>query len=144
MRAHAFVFLFLAAAFAPVQARAAGDDAQTAEARARFNEGVSLYDRGKYEAARAAFVQAYALKKHPDVLLNLAWSSLRSGHADEAQQQFEQYLSEMKDENPAKRAEAERGLAEAKAKTGADVTTTTAASVPPPVAAAPPAEKPAP
>src|SRR5262245_24947393 len=127
MKGHAFVFLFLAAAFAPGQARAAGDDAQTAEARARFNEGVSLYDRGKYEAARAAFVQAYALKKHPDVLLNLAWSSLKSGHADDAQQQFEEYLRDNKD-SP-KRAEAERGLAEAKSKTGVDTTTTTAAPI---------------
>src|SRR5690349_3781926 len=107
MKVRALLLCVLALASAPARA-ADKNDALTAEARARFNEGVALYDRGKYEAARAAFVQAYALKKHPDVLLNLAWSSLKAGHPDEAQQYFDEYLRTTTD--GARRAEAERGL----------------------------------
>ncbi len=66
-------------------------------ARTRFKEGVSFYDKGQYEQARAAFLQAYALKKHPAVLLNLAWSSLKSGHALESEHYFKQFLAEGKD-----------------------------------------------
>ena len=57
---------------------AQGDEATTKAARARFLEGVEFYDKKQYEAARAAFLQAYALRKHPSVLLNLAQSSLRA------------------------------------------------------------------
>ena len=61
-------------------AQGATDDATTAMARARFKEGVEYFDKGQFDLARAAFLQAYALKKHPAVLLNLAWSCLKSGH----------------------------------------------------------------
>jgi hypothetical protein len=136
MKARVVVLLLITVALAPAGARADADDTLTAEARVRFNEGVRLYDRRQYEAARAAFVQAYALKKHPDVLLNLAWSNLRAGHADEAQLEFEEYL---RDNKGTKRAEAERGLGEARSKTGVDTTTTTAAALPAP-APPPPVE----
>jgi Tetratricopeptide repeat len=96
----------------------AQDDATVVEARARFREGVALYDEGKYEAARAKFKQAYALKQHPDVLLNLGWSSLKSGHPQEAEESFSNYLRDAKDAPPAKRAEAEKGLAQARANGG--------------------------
>ena len=55
------------------------DDAVTVQARARFKEGVDAFDKGKFEEARLAFLQAYTLKKHPSVLLNLAQSSAKSG-----------------------------------------------------------------
>ncbi len=103
---------------APTSAFAQGDDSSTAEARARFREGVTLYDEGKNEAARAKFKQAYALKQHPDVLLNLGWSSLKSGHPQEAEEAFNSYLRDSKDGTPAKRAEAEKGLAEARRASG--------------------------
>src|SRR5215472_4781680 len=88
---------FLLLSLAPVAAapRAfAQDDPTVKAARARFNEGVDFYDKGQYENARAAFLQAYALRKHPAVLLNLAQSSLRSGHALEAAKYFKQFLRE--------------------------------------------------
>ena len=53
-------------------------------ARRRFQEGVKFFDQKKFEEARAAFLQAYALKHHPAVLLNLAQSEIRSGHPLEA------------------------------------------------------------
>jgi hypothetical protein len=104
---------------APVLAQPAGaEDPTTAMARARFKEGVDFYDKGEYEQARAAFLQAYALKKHPAVLLNLAWSTLKSGHALEAEKYFKQFLSEGKDITDKQRADANDGLTQSHAKLG--------------------------
>ena len=94
------------------------DDASTKAARARFQEGVSYYDKGQFENARAAFLQAYALRKHPAVLVNLAQSSLRSGHTLEATNFFVQYLRESTSLTAAQRSDAEKGLADARAKLG--------------------------
>lgn len=103
----------------PVFAQAAStDDPTTAVARARFKEGVEYYDKGDFEQARAAFLQAYALKKHPAVLLNLAWSSLKSGHVLEAQRYFKQVLAEGKDITDKQRADASDGLTQSLAKLG--------------------------
>ena len=94
------------------------DDATTAMARARFKEGVDFYDKGEYDQARASFLQAYALKKHPAVLLNLAWSCVKSGHALEGKKYFDQFLAEGKDITDKQRADANDGLAQARAKLG--------------------------
>ncbi len=66
-------------------------------ARERFKEGVAFFDKKEYDKARVAFLQAYALKKHPAVLLNLAQSELRSSHEAEAAKHFVAYLRESKD-----------------------------------------------
>jgi hypothetical protein len=104
----------------PISARAqaAADDPTTDMARARFKEGVGFYDKGQFEQARASFLQAYALKKHPTVLLNLAWSCLKGGHALEAQRYFKQFLAEGKDATEKQRADANDGLAQSSAKLG--------------------------
>ena len=47
-------------------------DGETLVARQRFEEGVKHYDAKEYDKARLAFLQAYLLKAHPAVLLNLA------------------------------------------------------------------------
>ena len=65
-------------------ARAEEKDAVTEMARRRFQEGVKFFDQKRYEEARGAFLQAYALKRHPALLLNLAQSEIRSGHPAEA------------------------------------------------------------
>jgi hypothetical protein len=111
------LFAFLPTATVPLRAHAQ-DDATTTAARARFKEGVDFYDRGKYEEARLAFLQAYALKKHPAVLLNLAQSTLRAGHALEASKYFQQYLKEAQNVTPAQKKDAEQGLAESRQKIG--------------------------
>jgi hypothetical protein len=102
----------------PVWAQAPAEDATTSMARARFKEGVEFYDKGEYEQARASFLQAYALKKHPAVLLNLAWSCLKSGHAMEAEKYFRQFLAEGKDITDKQRADANDGLKQARSKLG--------------------------
>jgi hypothetical protein len=106
------------ASFPPVRAQGAAEDPTTAMARARFKEGVEFYDKGEYEQARASFLQAYALKKHPAVLLNLAWSCLKSGHALEADRYFKQFLSEGKDITDKQRADANDGLTQSRARLG--------------------------
>jgi hypothetical protein len=110
----------LAPATFPVSAvaQAPSDDTTTAMARARFKEGVEYYDKSEYEQARAAFLQAYALKKHPAVLLNLAWSCLKSGHALDAEKYFKQFLSEGRDITDKQRSDANEGLTQAHSKLG--------------------------
>lgn len=96
----------------------AQDDPATIAARARFKEGVDAYDKGQFEAARLSFQQAYAIKKHPAVLLNLAQSSLKSGHALDAAQFFKQYIKEVPTATTQQRADAEKGLEEARKQLG--------------------------
>lgn len=88
------------------------------QARARFKEGVDFYDKGQYENARLAFLQAYALKKHPAVLLNLAQSSAKAGHHLEAAKAFQQFLRESTSVSAQQRQDAEGGLAEVRQKLG--------------------------
>lgn len=114
----AALLVCVAASLTPAGARAQGDDAITKQARARFQEGVDHYDKAQFEAARASFLQAYALKRHPAVLLNLAQSSLRSGHPREALRYFQQYLREAQNIQPQQRRDAESGIAESNAKLG--------------------------
>lgn len=109
--------LLLVAALAAVSASPAHaqDDASVAMARERFKEGVQFFDQKQFDKARAAFLQAYALKKHPAVLLNLAQSELRSGHEADAAKHFAQYLREHKEATDSERQGAEAGLTSAKA-----------------------------
>lgn len=102
---------FPAATSLPAYAQPA-DDPLTIQARSRFKEGVEAFDKGKYEEARLSFLQAYALKKHPAVLLNLAQSSAKSNHPLEAARYFQQFLKEATTASPQQRKDAETGLAE--------------------------------
>jgi hypothetical protein len=90
------------------------DDASVAMARERFKEGVVFFDKKDFEKARLAFLQAYALKKHPAVLLNLAQSELRSSHEADAAKHFAAYLRDATDASPAETQAAQAGLNAAK------------------------------
>lgn len=72
----------------------AQSDGETEIARQRFLEGVKHYDQHDYDKARLAFLQAYLLKPHPAVLLNLAQSQLRAGRYAEAAENFAKYIRE--------------------------------------------------
>ncbi|HEY1533596.1 MAG TPA: hypothetical protein VGF76_06245 [Polyangiaceae bacterium] len=85
-----------------------------AMARERFKEGVAFFDKKDFEKARLAFMQAYALKKHPAVLLNLAQSELRSSHEADAAKHFAAYLRDATDASPAETQAAQAGLNAAK------------------------------
>jgi outer membrane biosynthesis protein TonB len=97
-------------------AQGTSDEATTTMARARFKEGVVYYDKGQFDLARASFLQAYALKRHPAILLNLAWSCVKSGHALEGARYFKQFLTDSKDVNDKQRADVNDGLSQARAK----------------------------
>jgi hypothetical protein len=99
-------------------AQSAAEDPMTTMARARFREGVDFYDKGEFEQARASFLQAYALKKHPAVLLNLAWSCLKSSHPLESDRYFRQFLNEGRDITDRQRADANDGLAQSRVRLG--------------------------
>jgi hypothetical protein len=100
------------------QAFAQASDPVTEVARQRYEDGVKAYDAGRYEDARTAFLQAYALKRHPAVLLNLGQSELRSNHPEDAGNHLNQFLREHKAATPDQKAAAEKGLTEAKKKAG--------------------------
>jgi len=100
------------------RASAQASDQVTEVARQRYDEGVKAFDAGRYEDARAAFLQAYSLKRHPAVLLNLGQSELRSGHPEDAGNHLQQFLREHKTATPEQRAVAEKGVADAKKKAG--------------------------
>jgi hypothetical protein len=102
----------------PALAQPADNDATTVQARARFKEGVEAFDKGRYEEARLAFLQAYTLKKHPAVLLNLAQSTAKSNRPLEAAGYFKQYLKEATTATPQQKKDAETGLAEVRTKIG--------------------------
>jgi len=104
------VLLGTASSIAAPPARAADEDTTVAIARERFKEGVAFFDQKQYDKARVAFLQAYALKKHPAVLLNLAQSELRCGHEVEAAKHFSTYLRETTTASDSERQAAEAGL----------------------------------
>lgn len=93
-------------------------DAVTDVARQRYEDGVKAFDSGRYEDARTAFLQAYALKKHPAVLLNLGQSELRSGHYEDAGNHLQQFLRQHTGASAQQKTTAEKGIAEAKKKSG--------------------------
>src|SRR4051812_13932908 len=99
---------------APSARASSDDDAAVAMARERFKEGVTFFDQKQYDKARVAFLQAYALKKHPAVLLNLAQSELRCGHEVDAAKHFSAYLRESTTTSDAERQAAEAGLSATK------------------------------
>lgn len=102
----AYVGVFERSAFAD-------DDADTKQARRRFQEGVRSFDAKRYEEARVAFAQALALKPHPSIVLNLAECELALKAGKEAVAHFEEYLK-APDTTDAGRAAAQKGLEEAK------------------------------
>ena len=104
------VLLGATSSFAVPATRAAEDETTVAIARERFKEGVTFFDQKQYDKARVAFLQAYALKKHPAVLLNLAQSELRCGHEVDAAKHFSAYLRESTTASDSERQAAETGL----------------------------------
>src|SRR5258706_8536638 len=121
MRPRAFAtatLIAFSAALSTAPAGAQERDTVTEMARRRFQEGVKFFDQKRYEEARAAFLQAYALKHHPAVLLNLAQSENRGGHPLEAARHFSAYLRESTSSPASERADAEKGLAAARTKLG--------------------------
>src|SRR5262249_55530103 len=83
-------------------------DAVTEVARQRYEEGVKAFDAGRYEDARSAFLQAYALKRHPAVLLNLGMSELRGKYPEDGGNHLQQFLREHSSATADQKASAEK------------------------------------
>ncbi len=124
MKPFRYLFLILLGfylALSPRAAHAQDEDPTVEMARQRFKEGIDFFDAKHFQKARAAFLQAYALKKHPAVLLNLAQSELRSGHEADAADHFSEFLRDAKEQKPDEHQAALAGLLDAK-KSVAEVT----------------------
>ena len=75
-------------------APAAGDDTETrARAKALFEAGVASYDAGRYEEALASFQEAFRVRPHPLVRVNIANCYDKLGKPLEALFHFEQFTS---------------------------------------------------
>jgi hypothetical protein len=124
---------------------AAGEpDDEAAKARAAFGAGVDAFDAHDFESARAQFLAVYQTRKHPAVVLNLAWATLRSGRALESQRFFSEVLSNP-DAAEKQRSSAADGLAQAQSAVSTLLGATEAQSPPPAAPArAPAAPGPAP
>jgi hypothetical protein len=93
-------------------------DPVTEAARQKYQEGVRDFEAGKYEDARSAFLQAYALKRVPAVLLNLGQSEIKAGHYEDGGNHLQQFIRDHKAATPDQVTAAQNGIAEAKKKTG--------------------------
>jgi hypothetical protein len=87
-------------------------------ARKRFIEGVAAADAGNYEAARAAFQQAYTLKPHPSTLRNLGEAELKTGHFLDAARHLAQFVHGASFGSADDLARAKKALTRAEAKIG--------------------------
>jgi len=87
-------------------------------ARKRFLEGVAAVDMGKYEAARLAFQQAYALKPHPSILRNLGQAEFQVGRYVDAARHLSTFLRDTTFGAGDERAAAQKTLAQSEAKVG--------------------------
>lgn len=83
----------------------------TARARGHYERGVSLYDEGQFDGALAEFEAAYALSHRASLLFNIGQIHARLGHAVEATESLERYLTEVPDVSPDRRAAVESELA---------------------------------
>lgn len=111
-----WLLAFLCALSLVPAAEAQTPDAR-AEARARFERGVALFDEGRLDAALAEFQEAYRIAPSYAVFFNLGQVHARLGNAVEAVEAFERYLAEGGDRVPApRRALVERELATQRAR----------------------------
>ncbi len=103
----AFVVLSSSTSFAQSE----GDAEGRARARSEFDRGVELYRLEQWQPALTAFQEAYRLRPHPTVRVNMANCYDRLGRPMEAIFHFERYLSEMGRTAPApQRREVEASL----------------------------------
>lgn len=69
-------------------------DALTDQARELHTKGVELFQKGEFEKARAAFLAAWALKKHPQIASNLGAAENQVGKYKDAAEHFAWFLRE--------------------------------------------------
>ncbi len=107
--------VLMAALVVPAHALAQDD---AAEARRHFDAGVRLFQAGDFGRALDEFRDAYRIRPHPSVLVNMANCYVEMGRPVEASEHFERYLRESGEVAPERRAEVERALGQARAALG--------------------------
>jgi hypothetical protein len=91
----------------PQGAAAPGDEALSETARELFEKGVKAWNAGRPDQCRALLLAAWAIKKHPQVALNLGTCELKLGLYRDAAEHLGYVLREMPADAPAdRRAEA--------------------------------------
>ncbi len=82
-------------ALAPLSARAApvGKAQVEAQARAKFAEGNSAYEKADFQAALDAYVEAYRLMPLPGFLFNIAQCHRQLGRPEQAAFHYRRYLA---------------------------------------------------
>jgi hypothetical protein len=95
--------------------RAPGASAQTNEARVAFQSGVAAYAEQHYAEALEAFRNAYRIRPHPSVLVNIANCYVALNRPQDAISTFERFLNDPT-VNPStqQRTEIETALADAR------------------------------
>ncbi len=68
------------------------EDAKKAEAKALYDKGNTHYNLGEYDAAVAAFKQAYAISSAPGLLFNIAQSFRLAKNYEQASHFYQTYL----------------------------------------------------
>jgi hypothetical protein len=105
------------------------EEIEIRNAQTRFEEGLSLADKGEHEEARVKFVQAYAVLKSSKVLYNLAIAEKKTNHPVECIKHFRVFLKDPTI-TPDLRARAEQIIAElSKGTSRVEITATPGADV---------------
>jgi tetratricopeptide (TPR) repeat protein len=86
----------------PVEAKPPLSKFDTSKVEAMFDRGTKHYDLGEWDAAIAAFKQAYALMPDPSFLYNLGQSFRQKGACREATAAYKSYLRNAPDDDRGK------------------------------------------
>jgi len=91
---------------------------QSANATEFYDKGVTAAVQGRWEEARTAFLEAWRLKQHWQIAVNLGQAELNVGKSRDAAEHLSYFLREATGIGPADRKHAEEMLAQARAKVG--------------------------
>jgi len=106
------VFALVLGAAAPARA----DEEPWQAARAHYEQGVDLANRGEYRSALEAFEAAYSASPHFAVLYNIGQAQVALGRARKAIEALSRYLLDGKEQIPAsRRQQVERQIAQLEA-----------------------------
>jgi hypothetical protein len=104
MRSTVFsVSLLVVLGIAASAAADAASDKKEAQARAQFEQGLELFEKGRFEQAAIAFERAYELKPSYKILYNLGQAEHELEHYAAALKAYSRYLAEGGDEVPEER-----------------------------------------
>lgn len=96
-------------ALAIAAASTARADSKDDQARVQFDQGIALFEEGKYEQAAIAFERAYELKPSYKILYNIGQAQNQLGHYAATLKAYTHYLAAGGDEIDAKRVKEVKG-----------------------------------